>query len=301
MKLRIAVILILVGTVLSGAAPITAQPTTDRTSSTLGQIPQSDLDQPLRSRIQAADFIFQGVVANVEYRMSDPSPEGVPQIPHTFVTFKVEKLLKGQGNLEFITLRFIGGDAGGGKILTVSHMPLFDVGDRDVLFVRRNGKAMCPLASCEEGRFRIIGNQLFTNEGRPLLLNNQGELVYGKAQHLEEVRTNRIGANILRQAGPERQNVQHREEKMQDQEESVLSKQPALNPGQFVGLINQRLQQIAQTGELQAQSIASVNVQDPFFAPLLKPTSSPIDPVPRSPRPTIEDRQALDEQLSHRR
>jgi hypothetical protein len=301
MKLSFATSLILVNLFLLGSAlPSAAEPNAKPISSFLAQTSERKL--PLLAEVRDADFIFQGVVTNVEYRMSDPSPQGVAQIPHTFVTFKVERLLKGQGNPESITLRFLGGDEGDGKIMTVSHMPLFDVGDRDILLVRRNGKAMCPLASCEKGRFRIIGNQLFTHEGRPLLLNDQGELTYGKAQRLEEVRTNRIGANILQQTGPERGPGQHPEEKTQDQEESLLSKRPALNPGQFISLINQGLQQLAQTGELQAQPIASVDIRDSFSAPLLKPANSPPNSVAPGAKPlTTEERRAMDEQMSRRR
>jgi hypothetical protein len=151
-------------------------------------------EQLLKAPIQNADYAFQGVVTKVEYRLS----EGVPQLPHTFVTFKVEKSLKGTVNQQFVTLRFMGGTDGKGNFLSVSGLPLFDVGDRDTLLVRGNGKAGCPLVGCASGRFRIINNLVFTDDGKPILQTPQGRLIYGAPQALNQVLTNKIGDVVVK-------------------------------------------------------------------------------------------------------
>src|SRR5512134_3469383 len=60
----------------------------------------------LKAAVKEADFIFQGVVTDVAYRLSDPLSTGAVQLPYTFITYRVEKLLKGLDQKPFVTLRF---------------------------------------------------------------------------------------------------------------------------------------------------------------------------------------------------
>lgn len=71
----------------------------------------------------------------------------------TFVTFSDLTVLKGDvGNT--LTLRFYGGDSGG-VVTHISDMPAFAAGDRAVLFVAGNGRAVCPLVGVWQGRFHV--------------------------------------------------------------------------------------------------------------------------------------------------
>src|SRR5262245_21325947 len=74
-----------------------------------------------------ADFIFKGRVVAVRYRDSEPGnrtdetgapvldEDGQPArrdgsgLPHTFVTFEIEKIYKGKAAAKTVTLRFYGG------------------------------------------------------------------------------------------------------------------------------------------------------------------------------------------------
>jgi hypothetical protein len=59
-------------------------------------------------------------------------------------------------------------------------MPLFKVGERDLLFVRRNTESDCPLVDCGDGRFRIIKEQMYGDAHRPLIGIREGIFLYGK-------------------------------------------------------------------------------------------------------------------------
>src|SRR5215204_737300 len=71
------------------------------------------------SSLRKADFIFEGVVTAVDYKSSRALGTGQRAMPHTFVTFEIRKVYKGNpGPLETLTLRFLGGSTGvGGRVM----------------------------------------------------------------------------------------------------------------------------------------------------------------------------------------
>jgi hypothetical protein len=52
-----------------------------------------------------------------------------------------------QRDQNFITLRFLGGPKKNGGFTWIPGVPMFDVGDRDMLFVRKNGMRKLPIFS----------------------------------------------------------------------------------------------------------------------------------------------------------
>src|SRR5262245_43894094 len=118
----------------------------------------------IQQLVKEAELIFEGVVTAVEYRVSDVATPDHVALPHTFVTFEIAQTLKGGAvPAHSITLRFQGGPDGKGNAMMVSGVPLFDVGNRDVLFVRGNGAELCPLVGWDQGRFRVIGDSVYTD------------------------------------------------------------------------------------------------------------------------------------------
>jgi hypothetical protein len=71
----------------------------------------------------------------------------------TFVTFSVEKRLKGNP-ADTVTLEFLGGTVGT-DTLHVSGMPEFKVGDHEIVFVQGNGVQFCPLVRFGHGRYHV--------------------------------------------------------------------------------------------------------------------------------------------------
>lgn len=149
--------------------------------------------------LMGADLVFEGTVTDIKYRQSRvESPEHVA-LPHTFVTFDIHHVLKGDYAKDTICLRFAGGPAPDGRVLKVSHVTLFDVGERSILFVRRNGHAFCPLVGGAEGRFRIHEGKVYDETGHPLLWTSEAQFALGSSEELEEVQQNRIGERLFEQ------------------------------------------------------------------------------------------------------
>jgi len=100
--------------------------------------------------VSSANTIFVGEVMNVRAEW-DTTPSGRAII--TLVTFRVEDVWK--GNLGAVTqLEFLGGEIG--EIgMKVEGMPVFRLGQRDVLFVSDEVRTVSPLVGFMHGRMRV--------------------------------------------------------------------------------------------------------------------------------------------------
>ena len=131
--------------------------------------------------VSEAEFIFQGSVVDIQYATSTPKEKGDLGIPYTFVTYRLDNLLKGSIDQSAVTLRFLGGKReSDGAILKVSHTPTFKVGEEDILFVQGNTVDNRPLAHWKFGRLRVYGNRIYDNAGREIQLSSKGEIQLGK-------------------------------------------------------------------------------------------------------------------------
>ena len=101
--------------------------------------------------VSLADAIYRGRVTAVESRRLD-QPGNRPLI-RTYVTFAVERTLKG-AERPAVVLDFLGGTVGD-LTLEVSDMPVFTIGDHNIVFVQGNGRQFCPLVAVMHGRYRI--------------------------------------------------------------------------------------------------------------------------------------------------
>lgn len=143
-----------------------------------------DLMAPL---VEQANYIFKGTVVEVNTRISEPSTEGDTGVPYTFVTYQVEREMKGSTENDTITLRFVGGPINQDEFLMVQDQPMMDLGDTDILFVSNNGDSGCPLVGCAQGRFREIDGVMFNEYGKTLEVGPEGALRLGQAAKLEDV------------------------------------------------------------------------------------------------------------------
>lgn len=105
--------------------------------------------------VAEAEAIYSGRVTAVEARRL-AAPDGSSVIK-TFVTFAIERVLKGAAR-ESVILELLGGRVGDEQ-LRVSGMPVFAVGDREFVFVQRNGVQYCPLVALGHGRYRVLRDQ----------------------------------------------------------------------------------------------------------------------------------------------
>ncbi len=104
--------------------------------------------------VAEAESIVRGEVTAISCAYVD-TPGGERPIK-TFVTFRVERTLKGAvPPADTVTLIFLGGTVGADS-LEISGMPKFKIGDREIVFVARNGKTFCPLIAAGHGRYRVL-------------------------------------------------------------------------------------------------------------------------------------------------
>ena len=103
-----------------------------------------------------SDAIYRGRVTSVQARRVERA-DGQGMVIKTFVTFAVERVLKGTEQSE-VTLEFLGGTVGD-ETMTVTGMPTFKPGDREVVFVQKNGVQFCPLVGLMHGRYRVLRDE----------------------------------------------------------------------------------------------------------------------------------------------
>ncbi|MHC4316400.1 MAG: hypothetical protein ACYSW3_28490, partial [Planctomycetota bacterium] len=200
--------------------------------------------------VRDSDFIFKGEVINIAYRNSeaipllDPNtggpmfdPNGNPlyqdgtNIPHTFVTYQIDEIYKGRAPQAFpggppdsnVTLRFLGGQSqtDTSEYLMVSNIPLFDVNDRDFLFVTGNTEESCPLVDWFSSRLRILSDPCDPNVRKVYKLYDEFGLevihvpgggavpsfvTLGPFHSLEQINTHDMGEFILKKVTVEEDN-----------------------------------------------------------------------------------------------
>jgi hypothetical protein len=126
------------------------------------------LEVSLDDMLQNAEFVFEGNVIAVESKQSDPKRI------HTYVTFEVEDVIKGDYPKREITIRYLGGQVEN-LTVKVSGLRLPELGEHGIYFVesiRRN--QVNPIFGWDQGHFIINkdgnGNQrLLTNKRLPVL------------------------------------------------------------------------------------------------------------------------------------
>jgi hypothetical protein len=111
--------------------------------------------------VAEADGIYRGRVTSIQARRV-PLPDGDGSVIKTFVTFAVERVLKGEEQAQ-LTLEFLGGTIGD-ETITVTGMPKFNVGAREIVFVQKNGVQFCPLVAVMHGRYRVLRDEATARE-----------------------------------------------------------------------------------------------------------------------------------------
>lgn len=134
----------------------------------------------LNAAVAKSELIFVGTVTDVVFRDSAVADDQALVAPHTFVTYQVDKVLRGSYDAGEITLRFAGGySPETGRVMVMPDGPLFAPGNRDVLLVEGNGSLFCPLTGCGAGRFRIFEGGVYANNGLALRQAAGSELSFG--------------------------------------------------------------------------------------------------------------------------
>lgn len=150
----------------------------------------------VRAMTRTADLVFEGTVASVNYRTSSPA-RGAVTTPFTFVSYNVSRVLKGRVSGRQVTLRFEGGMQNDGRhVVHTSGMPLFDIGDRDILYVQGNLQRACPLVGCSSGRIRLIDSRVTDENGNELFADASGILYPGSYTDAPTLRRHQFARGV---------------------------------------------------------------------------------------------------------
>ncbi|TAK51715.1 MAG: hypothetical protein EPO25_15775 [Gammaproteobacteria bacterium] len=238
-----------------------------------------------------ADLIVRGRVARIEYGMSVKTAADEMQVPFTYVTYAIDEVLKGSAaDGQSVTLRFLGGPIGNERIMVVQGVPLFDVGDEDVLFVRGNGSHACPLVRCGDGRFRAIGDQMYSDDGFEVLLNPAGQPVYGRRHRNATVDEHRVGAQQLRRLVKDEPDSV---EAADGETERPGNRGEHMSKGRFTGFVSDRVKRRHSPEQLKSlPAVASARAQERVTFRGPKAGLPGRDPVAVAPR--IEPRDAAE-------
>lgn len=115
--------------------------------------------------VTKAECVITGDVTGLR---SEWTGEGQQRHIVTYVTLNVLRTLKGEV-ASALTLRVFGGTVGT-DTMEVADAPTFRVGERQILFVRNNGRQFIPLVGIMHGQYRVTdSDQIADHAGRPLL------------------------------------------------------------------------------------------------------------------------------------
>jgi hypothetical protein len=172
----------------------------------------------------------------------------------------------------------------------VSNVPNFDVGHRDMLFVRGNGQLDCPLVDCDKGRFRVSNERMFTDDGTEVLLAPSGQLLYGRRQRLPELMQKRVGPATfgLKKAVPNQEGDEKGKQQYQLAEQQLKIQGEPLTVQRFRAVVSDHVSKRYRPEQLQAmRAVPSLNPADKFRAQPITPkgpvTIQPLA-VPQPPR-----------------
>ncbi len=124
--------------------------------------------------VQGSSLVFRGEVTGVRVGVSGEAGE---RHPATFVTFAVERVLKGAAD-KSITLEFMGGELAGRRLLIVG-LPRFVPGERGIFFIENQAGRLCPIMRLRHGRYRVVkdavngSEHVARDDGSPLRVLDQ--------------------------------------------------------------------------------------------------------------------------------
>jgi hypothetical protein len=117
-----------------------------------------------------SEAVFVGTAVHQEVVASQDG-----RFPFTFVTFDVERVLKGFVRTRHLTLRLQGGVLGDEEVV-IHGMPRFDTGERYLLFVYGNGVTASPILGWIQGQYRFAREP---RSGREVLVDWKGAPLRG--------------------------------------------------------------------------------------------------------------------------
>ena len=116
-----------------------------------------------------ADVVFVGTVIDITSEWADPDKSRI----YTYVAFDNLEIIAGDYQNSSLTVRFSGGEMDDVKILYAG-VPQFNLGERNLIFLRGNYIELCPVVGWIQGRFRVLYDEnvgehvIHTDDGKPI-------------------------------------------------------------------------------------------------------------------------------------
>ncbi len=107
-----------------------------------------------RDLTKEADLVFIGTVTDIRYEWADEARNHI----YEFVTFSNLEIIVGEHDGDEIVVRLSGGEIDDIKI-EYDGIPEFEIGERDLIFLKGNFVEMCPIVGWTQGRFRVEVSQ----------------------------------------------------------------------------------------------------------------------------------------------
>jgi hypothetical protein len=139
--------------------------------------------------LMESQFVFEGKVLSLE------SEENSPKRIHTYVTFEIQDIIKGEYLSDTITLSFLGGTVGD-VTMAVSDMKVPQVGERGIYFVESLERSQVhPLYGWSQGHFLVQPDD--TGMERIMTSNEQPVTDVMGNMSVEEMDSGQVAAPFL--------------------------------------------------------------------------------------------------------
>ncbi|HEC31398.1 MAG TPA: hypothetical protein ENI41_02790 [Deltaproteobacteria bacterium] len=127
------------------------------------------IPKDFRDLTKEADLVFIGIVTDITCEWSDASQRDI----YTYVTFSNLEIVAGEHNEDQIVVRLSGGEIDNIKV-EYAGVPEFEIGERDLIFLKGNFTELCPIVGWIQGRFHVEFDQsartevILTNDFKPV-------------------------------------------------------------------------------------------------------------------------------------
>lgn len=148
--------------------------------------------------LQQSQFVFEGTVTGIETK------ENSKKRIHTYVTFEISEIIKGQYTDSGITLRFLGGKVGD-NAMSVSDQRIPQVGEQGIYFVESLARFQVnPLYGWSQGHFILERDKsgtrrVTTNGGLPVtgVIDNKQSNKIVSAEKSTQTLSDGVAATIM--------------------------------------------------------------------------------------------------------
>ena len=235
------------------------------------------IEKSVDDMLREAALVVEGKVIEVSYGMSVPTADRPEPMPHTFVTFELLGVEKGTAPAQRLTLRFLGGPINNDMFLRLPSVPLFDVGDHDMLLVVDNERSECPLVDCARGRFRFVEGIVVNEYGERLQLDGS-TVTTGRAVKLDAVDRHNMSRFALERVEADEQGHDNRQSLSEAKQERVPGRDPT--PQEMASHVRARIAAIhteAELAQARAHVEPSADPRRPFEAWFVRGTPEALD------------------------